>query len=490
MGIVKTVHKSNIDMHIGYSPLVERMTHMPPTLYMLMTAIERWFQFLTYFVAAKTLIKDKSFSLREIAYISGAALLISIVRTYPLFSNFHLGIQLTVMYPVAFNLILVAVRVLTITLVFIYLYKIKSYTIKKAIVLTIFADLFQYVTIIFRTYVAYYFMTLDPEWRSLNRSRQMITINLLGIIFIVLMALIAVTVFKKLRVKINNSPTLLTALMLGSLFSWGSIMVVSQAFNFTEHEISWWGIYYTVGYIGFSIFSFFFYENALNAKYNLRQREDEQKHMSFYLDEIEQQQAAMRKFKHDLQNLFSALDIFIKDDDLKGLKQFYPKVRMASEVITKNEFMLDGLSKIKIREIKNILIAKLAMAQNLEIDTRLEVGSEINDITVDTIAMVRILGIILDNAIEELQALGEGALYIVCIKSEDIIRFTIQNSCRLDMPPLKQLQESGFSTKGEGRGLGLSNLYEVIDAQPRLSLMTNIEDGQFSQTLIVERDNG
>jgi len=104
--------------------------------------------------------------------------------------------------------------------------------------------------------------------------------------------------------------------------------------------------------------------------------------------------------------------------------------------------------------------------------------------------MVRILGIILDNAIEELQTLGEGALYIVCIKSEDIIRFTIQNSCRLDMPPLKQLQESGFSTKGERRGLGLSNLYEIINNLSNVSLMTNIEDGQFSQTLIVERDNG
>ena len=460
---------------------------MPEHLQLLLILTALCAVYARYFVAAKFLSKDRSSGWREYAYILGAIIFLVIVRGYPSFSTLYLGVQLSVQYPAILDAILMAVRVLTIASLFLYFYKIKSYPVKKAVILTIFSDLFAFTAGLARSHLHYSFWPITPEWFN-EQPLLFIATGLMTAIAAGLLAFIVTKATRQLRAKINNSAILQTAFMVGSLVCWLSIEIAGQIMSITADALTWWGIYYMLGYVVVSIISFFLFEKSLTARYALKQKDDEQRSMLFYLDEIEQQQAAMRKFKHDLQNLFSTLDIYIQDDDFNGLKQFYPKVRKASEIITKNEFDLEGLSKIKVREIKNIFIAKLAVAQNLKINTRLEVRKEINDIAVDAIAMVRMLGIILDNAIEELQALGHGELSIICIKSDTFIRFMIQNTCRAGMPPLKQLQQAGYTTKGEGRGLGLSNLYELINAIPNISLITGIEGGQFSQTLVVQGD--
>ena len=128
---------------------------------------------------------------------------------------------------------------------------------------------------------------------------------------------------------------------------------------------------------------------------------------------------------------------------------------------------------------------KLMVAQNLDIDTTFEADGEIAHIPVDSVALVRMLGIILDNAIEELETLGQGKLLVACFKTEESVTFVVQNTCRPNIPQLHQLEQAGFSTKGEGRGLGLSNLAEITNSYPEIALWTSIKDGNFIQKLTV-----
>jgi len=458
---------------------------MPTNLHLrlLIILLIFWLSYLSFFVVAKILAKDKSFGLRESAYIFGISTFLAVVRTYPSFSTFFLGLQLSVHHPAILNAILIAIRTLQLLFLFIYFHKLKLYTIKKTVILVIFTDLIVWIINLIRDFMIGSLTLLSEDLRY-----NIIASSLLYIVFAALITILLVAITNQLRNRINGAATLQTALMLGTLGCWLSIEIVSQILRITSSFISWWGIYYTLGYVIVSIISFFIFENSLKVKYNLRQKEDEQKHMSFYLDEIEQQQVAIRKFKHDQQNLFSTIDIYIQNRDWEGLTQFYPKVRTASEIITKNEFELEGLSQIKMREIKNILIAKLAMAQNLEINTKLEIGEEIDDIPVDPVALVRMLGIILDNAIEELQSLGTGRLLIGCFKIDDSVNIVVQNTCRPDVPSLRQLQQHSFSTKGKGRGLGLSNLYELTNSLSNVALLTSIEDRYFTQTLMIGGD--
>ncbi|MCL2866094.1 MAG: GHKL domain-containing protein [Lachnospiraceae bacterium] len=309
---------------------------------------------------------------------------------------------------------------------------------------------------------------------------------LLSFVLSATIAFLVVKVSKKLRKAINVNAHLQAVFTFASLASWLIFQIVYFAQRIiVGMEIDIWMRILLVGYVVVTLIGFFFYAKHLKSKYVLQQKEDEQKNLLFYMDEIEQQQFAIRKFKHDQQNLFSALDVFVQEKDWDGLLQFYPKVKASSESITKNEFNLEGLANIKVREVKSIFTAKLAMAQHLKLEVKFEAGEEIDEIMGDSVTLVRMFGIILDNAIEELQSLGTGQLLVGCFKVEGSVNVVVQNTCRSDIPPLRQLQQTGYSSKGEGRGLGLSNLYELTNALPNVVLLTNIESGYFTQTLII-----
>ncbi|MCL2588934.1 MAG: GHKL domain-containing protein [Oscillospiraceae bacterium] len=231
------------------------------------------------------------------------------------------------------------------------------------------------------------------------------------------------------------------------------------------------------------------YEKHLLAIAKAEQEQIEQKSLLLYTDELEQQQVAVRKFKHDFQNILLSLDAYIQDQDLIGLDDYFSsKVRVASDAITKDEFALASLSKIKVREIKSILTAKLILAQNTDVDihTTVEVNEEIDYIPVGSVALVRMLGILLDNAIEALAELGGGDLRVSCLTWDAGITFAVQNTCSPQVPPPQQLWQMGFSTKGKGRGLGLSNLSELVDAHPNVTLGTTIGEHTFKQELLIE----
>ena len=95
------------------------------------------------------------------------------------------------------------------------------------------------------------------------------------------------------------------------------------------------------------------------------------------------------------------------------------------------------------------------------------------------------MGIILDNALEELAFLGGGELNIGVKQNDTDIQLTVENSCRKNLPPLYELQSVGYSTKGSNRGLGLASLENCLLEFPFL-LRTQISSERFIQVIIIE----
>ena len=239
-------------------------------------------------------------------------------------------------------------------------------------------------------------------------------------------------------------------------------------------------------YTGISIVIFLFYARSLEVKYKAQKKEAEYESMQFYVNEIEKQYTEIRKFKHDYQNILSSLDIFIEEENYANLREYYyKKIKVVSNKIVKNNFGLENLSKIKVTEVKSILATKLMIAQDSGIDTKFEAPDYIDFIPMDSVALVRIMGILLDNAIEELTELKEGNLLVGILKNGDTIIFIVQNTCRSNIPKVHQLKKSGFSTKGKNRGLGLSNLSDLVKEQKNVSLETTIFEDQFIQKVIL-----
>lgn len=240
-------------------------------------------------------------------------------------------------------------------------------------------------------------------------------------------------------------------------------------------------------YLIMTIMGIYFYSESLKKNYEMKQKETEYQSLERYTEEIEQHYTEMRKFRHDYQNVLSSLDSFIEENDYDGLKTYYSNHIKKSMISTvANNFKLENLGNLKVKEVKSIIATKLIYAQELGINAAFEGKELIEKIAMDPIILVRIIGIILDNAIEELQVLKTGKLVVAIFKESTSVHFIIQNSCRKDIPKVYQLKEEGFSTKGNKRGLGLSNVEDLLRNCPNIIHETVIEGEKFTQVIIID----
>ena len=306
--------------------------------------------------------------------------------------------------------------------------------------------------------------------------------------------LILVILTNKLRSRINQNDQLQTMIMsvflliLGVFY--GSIIFgiqLGSTFETSELNLLFFIRYVFIAAIS-CYFCVYFFGKVLQEKYTNQKQKAEQEILHQYTTEIEQQHREMRMFKHDYQNIVSSLEGFIVERDYEGLHQyFFYKIKPTSKMILANHFQLEQLSRIKPTEIKSILAVKLMVAQGHGIDVNFEAVEEIASISIDSLVLVRTLGILLDNAIEALLALKKGGLSVAVFKNMDTTTFVIQNACCPSTPPVHQLMKEGVSTKGEGRGVGLSNVKEFTQKYPNLSLQTIISPSkdQFIQKIII-----
>lgn len=252
-------------------------------------------------------------------------------------------------------------------------------------------------------------------------------------------------------------------------------------------EIITLNLVFFIIYFFISILAFFMYASSTRNKYEAQQKELEYLANQRYMESMENQFKEISKFRHDYKNILMSMENFIVEKDIEGLNDYYHSVvKTSSKVIEQNNYKLEKLGNIQVRELKSILATKLITAQEKGIDTKVEVTEIIDQVNMNSVALVRVLGIFLDNAIEELEYLGNGLLSVALYQDEKAVHVILQNSCREDIPKLHQLKASGFSTKGEKRGNGLGNVQEIVAEVENLYLSTVIVEGVFTQKLVIE----
>ena len=201
-----------------------------------------------------------------------------------------------------------------------------------------------------------------------------------------------------------------------------------------------------------------------------------------YTLRIESINNEMRKFRHDYVNILTTLSDYIREDDMPGLRKYFNEniVPMKDKLKTRS-IKMNGIEKLKVREIKGLITTKIIQAQEKRIPISIEVPDEIDRIDMNTVELSRIIGIIVDNAIEASENLEEPLINIAFIDNEEAVTFIVMNKCSDDIPKIHELFEQGFSTKGVNRGLGLSTLKELTDSNENVLLDTVIENGYFVQ---------
>lgn len=214
----------------------------------------------------------------------------------------------------------------------------------------------------------------------------------------------------------------------------------------------------------------------------------EQTVLKQYIQSIEKQYSEIRDFKHDYLNILVSLEGYMMTEDYDGLKNYYlQQIKPASSAIYSHEFQLADLANIQIEEVKGLILLKLITAQNQGIEIYLEVEQPILMLPIDSISFIRILGILLDNAIEEIQRLKTGRLTLLLFEDGSSFQLVVENSCSSKMPKVHELRKKGFSTKGKNRGLGLNSMHELICHLPNTVVETEINQQIFRQHVIIDK---
>lgn len=201
-----------------------------------------------------------------------------------------------------------------------------------------------------------------------------------------------------------------------------------------------------------------------------------------YTLQIESINNEMRKFRHDYVNILTTMSEYIRENDMDGLKTYFnDNIVPMKDNLQMVSIKINGTDNLKVRAIKGLVTTKILQAQEKNIPISIEVPELIDHIEMNTVDLSRIIGIIIDNAIEASEELEDALIRIAFINVETSVMFIVMNKCKEDMPKIHELFQDSFSTKGDNRGLGLTTLKDITDTTENVLLDTTIENGYFVQ---------
>jgi len=281
----------------------------------------------------------------------------------------------------------------------------------------------------------------------------------------------------------------LTLLMVGALLTI-TVFLIGVLMRDTLYELALLELVYGLSLgLCFTYFAFSLYIFSKNMQFEI-----EGKHLQIYSENIEGMNKELRVFRHDHFNLLLGFSGHIKNRDLVGIEQYYNnyiKILDSNLDIAALDLNLNNLMNIKIPSLKAILSYKLQNAYFSGIDVRIKPIGEISIATknISLIDLCRMVGIFLDNAIEacvEQINNGEKAVLEFSTTSNDKY-FSLQFANTFHTKPsLSKMFEEGFSTKSNGRGLGLYTVSKIVDENDALDLDSYIYDCDSNQYLIHE----
>lgn len=239
-------------------------------------------------------------------------------------------------------------------------------------------------------------------------------------------------------------------------------------------------------------FALLLFTRIVRKEADLRINEEALRNMHDYSLKVENMATGVLKFKHDHYNLLLGLRGFIEDGDLTGLNVYYQQYMntFQDETAIGSAPRLDMLHKVAPPVLKSLIAAKLLYTQQLSIEIYIEIPNEIVSVNSgDLLDVCRVIGILFDNAIESCSDEPNSKLSFGAATIPTGIALILENTCSSPPPPIEEMFDGQYSTKGVGRGIGLHNVSQVLKKNDSLSLETKYESGNFTQMLTVKHNS-
>lgn len=226
---------------------------------------------------------------------------------------------------------------------------------------------------------------------------------------------------------------------------------------------------------------------SISVKEEMRLQESDLQQLVQYNHELEDNMENIRNIKHDIKNLFLTMGGFVDKSGDEEMKVFYTEniVPFAKQELQKNDLYMK-LSNVHDESMKSFLYFKImqGIEQDVDMDLQVQLDHTGSSFCMGQIDLIRILGILLDNAMEEAK-ICSGTVMASIKENEREYVFSISNTVR------RQTRDKGVipgtTDKGLGRGNGLLIVNKLIRKYKNVLLNSFFKENQFVQCLRIEK---
>lgn len=195
----------------------------------------------------------------------------------------------------------------------------------------------------------------------------------------------------------------------------------------------------------------------------------------------------IRVFKHDFNNIVQSIGGYISTNNIEGLKEYHSDLLADCQKV--NNLAVLNPELITNPAIYSLLTSKYHKAEELGIKINFDIFLDLQTLNIKTYDLTRILGILLDNAIEAASKCDKKEIYITIRKDNKVNRqlFVIENTYTNKDVNTDRIFEKGYTSKqdedNKNHGLGLWEVRQILKRNNNLNLFTSKDNKLFKQQL-------
>lgn len=202
-----------------------------------------------------------------------------------------------------------------------------------------------------------------------------------------------------------------------------------------------------------------------------------------YNQTLENIQREVRSFRHDYKNMLSSLVLNAREGQMEATELNDLLLHFDTQIDEKMK-LTRQLSHVEIIETKSLLMNKLTLIEQYKIPIVFEVLYPFDHVGMSTLDFNRCLGILIDNAIEEVHQYG-GDIMIVILREVHSLSITIENTIMREVD-IQKIYDEDYSSKESNRGIGLSNYRHLVEKYDNVCTSTLCQNQRFLQELRIE----
>ncbi len=203
-----------------------------------------------------------------------------------------------------------------------------------------------------------------------------------------------------------------------------------------------------------------------------------------YYNELDRNINLMKEIRHDIKNIFFTMGNFVDQSNDNEMKDFFWKKIYPYSVETINQSeLLSKIYQIPDEPLRAFFNLKISQALNMKVSIDLQINIIPNKFQtgIDIIDLTRILGILIDNAIEETVKISDGIVSIKINNDNTSCSYIIKNT--ITEKTKKQGIFAGNTSKGEGRGKGLKIVNQLLEQYNNIVLNSFVKNSTYVQSL-------